>query len=105
MPGSVQEFFETLPSRADTSKTEGMNNSYAFDIEGAGQWTVKVAEGSVSVHEGIDDAADATISASQEVFEEIVAGQRNPQAAYMMGKLKLKGSMTAAMSLQKLFPS
>ena len=79
MPGSVQEFFETLPSRADTSKTEGMNNSYAFDIEGAGQWTVKVAEGSVTVHEGLDDAADATISASQEVFEEIVAGQQNPR--------------------------
>ena len=34
MPDSLQEFFETLPSRADTAKTAGMNNSYAFDIEG-----------------------------------------------------------------------
>jgi putative sterol carrier protein len=105
MPGSVQEFFETLPSRADTSKTEGMNNSYGFDIEGAGQWTVKVADGGVTVHDGIDDDADATISASQEVFQEIVAGERNPQAAFMMGKLKLKGDMGAAMKLQNLFPS
>ena len=52
MPDTVQEFFETLPSRADTSKTAGMNNSYAFDIEGAGQWTVKVTDGDVSVHDG-----------------------------------------------------
>ena len=35
MAGTVQEFFETLPSRADSSKTAGMNNSYVFDIDGA----------------------------------------------------------------------
>ncbi len=102
MPGTVQEFFETLPSRADTSKTEGMSNSYVFDIEGAGQWTVKVTDGDVSVVEGVEDA-DVTISASQEVFEKIVAGEQNPTSAYMTGKLKLKGDMGAAMKLQKLF--
>jgi putative sterol carrier protein len=105
MPGTVQEFFEMLPSQADTSQTAGMNNSYGFDIEGAGQWTVKVVDGSVSVHDGIDDGADVTISASQEVFQKIVAGEQNPTSAYMTGKLKLKGDMGAAMKLQKLFPN
>ena len=103
MAGTVQEFFETLPSRADTSKTAGMNNSYGFDIEGAGQWTVKVEDGSVSVVDGLEDGADVTISASQEVFEQIVAGEQNPTSAYMTGKLKLKGDMGAAMKLRKLF--
>jgi putative sterol carrier protein len=105
MPGTVQEFFETLPSRADTSKTAGMNNSYGFDIEGAGQWTVRVTDGSVTVGEGLEDATDVTISASQEIFEKIIAGEQNPTSAYMTGKLKLKGDMGAAMKLQKLFPS
>jgi putative sterol carrier protein len=99
----VQEFFEGLPARADTSKTAGMNNSYGFDIEGAGQWTVKVTDGAVSVTEGMEDAADVTISASQEVFEKIISGEQNPTSAYMTGKLKLKGDMGAAMKLQKLF--
>jgi putative sterol carrier protein len=103
MAGTVQEFFETLPSHADTSKTAGMNNSYGFDIEGAGQWTVKVEDGSVRVADGLEDGADVTISASQEVFEKIVAGEQNPTSAYMTGKLKLKGDMGAAMKLQKLF--
>jgi putative sterol carrier protein len=102
MPGTVQEFFETLPSRADTSKTAGMSNSYGFDIEGAGQWTVKVEEGAVSVVEGMEDS-DVTISASQEVFEKIISGEQNPTSAYMTGKLKLTGDMGAAMKLQKLF--
>jgi putative sterol carrier protein len=105
MPGTVHEFFETLPSRADTSKTAGMNNSYAFDIEGAGQWTVKVTDGNVSVHDGPEDGVDCTISASQEIFEKIIAGEQNPTSAYMTGKLKLKGDMGAAMKLQKLFPN
>jgi putative sterol carrier protein len=104
MAGSVQEFFETLPSRADTSKTAGMSNSYGFDIEGAGQWTVRVQDGSVDVSQGMQDT-DVTISASQEVFEKIIAGEQNPTSAYMTGKIKLKGDMGAAMKLQKLFPS
>ena len=81
MPGTVQEFFETLPSRADASQTAGMNNSYAFDIEGAGQWTVKVDDGGVTVHDGLEDGADCTISASQEIFQKIVAGEQNPTSA------------------------
>ena len=102
MAESVQEFFQNLESRADASKTAGMNNSFLFDIDGAGQWTVRVDDGKVSVSEGAGDA-DATIQASQEIFEKIVAGEQNPTSAYMTGKLKIKGDMGAAMKLQKLF--
>ena len=102
MAESIQEFFQNLPSRADSSKTAGMTNSYAFDIDGAGQWTVKVDDGAVTVAEGAAEA-DATIQASSETFEKIVAGEQNPTSAYMTGKLKIKGDMGAAMKLQKLF--
>jgi putative sterol carrier protein len=98
----TQEFFDTLPSRADASKTAGMNNSYLFDIEGAGKWLVTVDDGAVSVAEG-EGEADATISTNEENFAKIVAGELNPTTAYMTGKLKIKGDMGAAMKLQKLF--
>ena len=99
---SVNEFFEQLPSRVDPAKTAGLNNSYVFAIEGAGTWTVKVADGAVTVDEG-DTGGDCTISASAETFEKIQRGEQNPTAAYMSGKLKIKGDMGAAMKLQKLF--
>jgi putative sterol carrier protein len=99
---AVNEFFDTLPSRVDAGKTAGMSNSYVFDIEGAGTWTVKVADGSVTVDEG-DTGGDCTISTSAETFEKVIAGEQNPTAAYMSGKLKIKGDMGAAMKLQKLF--
>jgi putative sterol carrier protein len=102
MADAVQEFFANLESRADSSKTAGMSNSYVFDIEGAGEWKVDVDDGKVTVAEGGGDA-DVVISTSQETFEKIIAGDVNPTSAYMTGKLKIKGDMGAAMKLQKLF--
>jgi putative sterol carrier protein len=99
---SAREFFESLESRVDSSKTAGMNNSYVFEIEGAGTWKVDVTDGAVSVNEGGGDA-DATIRASEETFQAIAAGEQNPTTAYMTGKLKVDGDMGAALKLQKLF--
>ena len=102
MAQTVQEFFGGLESSVDQSKTAGMNNSYLFDIDGAGTWKVDVSDGKVSVTEGGGDA-DATISASEENFTRIINGELNPTSAYMTGKIKIKGDMGAAMKLQKLF--
>jgi len=102
MAESVQEFFKDLPGRADASKTAGMNNSYLFDIEGAGQWVVAVEDGKVNVTEGGGEA-DTTITTSEETMMAVMRGEQNPTTAYMTGKLKIKGDMGAAMKLQKLF--
>jgi len=99
---SVSEFFEGLPVRVDPSRIAGMTNTYVFDIEGAGTWTVAIVDGTITVTEGASDA-DCTFSASEESFQKIVAGEQNPTTAYMTGKLKIKGDMGAAMKLQKLF--
>jgi putative sterol carrier protein len=99
---NTKEFFDTLETRVDPAKTAGVNNSYLFDIEGAGQWKVDVRDGKVSVSEGAGEA-DVTLTTSQEDFEKIASGDMNPTSAYMSGKLKIKGDMGAAMKLQKLF--
>ena len=99
---SAREFFEGLEGRIDPSRTAGMNNSYLFDIEGAGKWLVDVRDGKVNVTEGGENA-DVVLSASEETFEKIANGEQNPTSAYMTGKLKVKGDMGAAMKLQKLF--
>ena len=83
---SAREFFAGLESRVDPGKTAGMNNSYLFDIEGAGKWKVDVQDGNVSVIENAEDA-DVTISTSEETFEKITSGEQNATSAYMTGKL------------------
>ena len=99
---SAREFFETLESRVDQSKTAGMNNSYLFDIDGAGKWKVDVQDGNVKVTQDAEDA-DVTITTTEDTFDKIVSGEQNATSAYMTGKLKVKGDMGAAMKLQKLF--
>jgi putative sterol carrier protein len=99
---SVQEFFEGLPGRVSQERIAGVNNTYVFEIEGAGTWTVALADGALTVTEGAGEG-DCTISASEENFQKIIAGEQNPTTAYMTGKLKIKGDMGAAMKLQKLF--
>jgi putative sterol carrier protein len=98
----AREFFETLESRVDASKTAGMNNSYVFDIEGAGVWQVDVVDGTIKVTEGGTEG-DVTIHASEETFKAVASGEQNPTTAYMTGKLKIDGDMGAAMKLQQLF--
>ncbi len=100
--GTVQEFFDGLASRVRRREDAGMNNSYLFDIEGAGEWPVKVEDGEIDVdrgrrrgrHDDLDLRGDD---------EAVIDGEQNPTTAYMTGKLKIKGDMGAAMKLQKLF--
>jgi putative sterol carrier protein len=99
---TVQEFFAQLPERADPAKTAGMQNTYVFDVDGVGQWTVAVEDGKVSVTEGAGEA-DCTIAASEETLVKIAKGEANATTAYMTGKLKISGDMGAALKLQKLF--
>jgi len=71
---SAEQFFSQLGSNSD-SRATNLTASYRFDIEGAGSWTVAIADGAIEVTEGVSDA-DATFSASEESFEKIVAGAR-----------------------------
>ena len=99
---TAQEFFASLPERTDASKIAGMQNTFVFDVQDVGQWTVSVEDGTVSVAEGVGEA-DCTISASEETLVKIARGEANPTTAYMTGKLKIQGDMGAALKLQKLF--
>jgi putative sterol carrier protein len=100
---TAQEFFDGLPARVSPERIAGMNNTYVFEITDVGTWTVTLADGTLTVSEGASPGADCTISATEESFQKIVAGEQNPTTAYMTGKLKIKGDMGAAMKLQKLF--
>ncbi len=49
-----------------------------------------------------DGEADLTLSSSIEIFTQILEGTQDPNIAFMMGKLKVKGSMSLAMKLNSI---
>ena len=46
-----------------------------------------------------DDAADVTLTADADTFEQILKGDLDPTAAFMSGKLSIDGDMGLAMKL------
>jgi putative sterol carrier protein len=48
-------------------------------------------------------AADTTIKVSWEDWQALAGGQLDPMTAFMQGKLKVEGDMSAAMQLQGVF--
>ena len=64
---------------------------------------VITGEGAIMIDEdGVragDEDAEVTLTASRETFEGILNGDVNPATAFMMGKLKIDGSMGVAMQL------
>ena len=97
---SVKDFFETLPEKVG-DKAAGVTNSYLFEIKDVGTWLVSVDDGKVTVTEG-EAEADVRIGMSEEIFHKLVNGEQNPMRGVMTGKIKVKGDMGAAGSLQKL---
>tara|TARA_B100000767_G_scaffold230634_1_gene221776 strand:+ start:2079 stop:2369 length:291 start_codon:yes stop_codon:yes gene_type:complete len=49
-----------------------------------------------------DEEADVTLSATAEVFQEIMEGDQNPTSAFMTGKLSVDGDMSMAIKLAGL---
>lgn len=76
----------------------GFDAVVAFDIADEGVVAVDATQQPPVVSDGAGDAA-LTISASEEVFNQIMDGSINPAAAYAMGKLKIEGDLGMAMKL------
>ena len=73
---------------------EAFDGSAKFVIEDEGSLVIEGTE----VRAG-DDETDVTLTADRETFESILSGDLNPTAAFMGGKLKVDGDMSAAMRL------
>ena len=74
----------------------GFESSAKFVIEDEG---VVIIDGDGVRAGEADEDTEVTLTASVETFQGIMDGEVNPTMAFMSGKLKIDGSMTAAMKL------
>ena len=98
--------FTEMQKRMDGNPTKlaGIKAVYQFDINGGdpGVYSVAIAEGKGMVTEGPHPSPNITITIASNDFADMVEGKLDGVAAFMGGKLKVKGDMMLAMQLQSL---
>ncbi|RMF07558.1 MAG: sterol-binding protein [Alphaproteobacteria bacterium] len=96
---SLSSALETL--KAKIGNADNLSKVVKIDLGDDG---VIVADGTQSptAFSTEDADADVTLSMSLADFENMLAGDLNPQMAFMTGKLKVTGDMALAMQLGQL---
>src|SRR2546430_17653884 len=76
-----------------------------FDLSGdkGGKWWIKIADGKAEAGQGEVESPNLTLIADAGDYVKIATGQMDPTAAFMSGKLKIKGDMGLAMKFASLF--
>ena len=102
---SATQALEALPGSVGPEKLAGIDEIVLFDLsgEGCGQWTVTIANGQLSVAEGAKATPTVTLKMTAADLTSLLNGDLSPMAAFMQGRLKVEGDVSAAMRLQTLF--
>ncbi len=102
---SAAQALEALPGSVGPEKLTGIDEIVLFDLsgEGGGQWTVTIANGQLGVAEGSEVTPTVTLKMTAADLTSLLNGDLSPMAAFMQGRLKVEGDMSAAMRLQTLF--
>jgi putative sterol carrier protein len=84
-----------------STKLAGFNHTVKFDFEEDGVVFVDATQNPPVVSDE-DQDAEVTLRTSVETLEKIISGAQDPNIAFMMGKLKVSGSMGLALKLNSI---
>lgn len=83
---------------------KGLQAIYQFELSGddGGTYQIKFDANRVEYAEGTPHDPKCTLLLSDSNFIKLVNGELNPTAAFMMGKLKVKGDIALSLKLQNI---
>jgi putative sterol carrier protein len=103
---SPDEIVEALPKYLVPEKAGSTKATIQFDLSGdqGGKWWVKIHDGAAESGKGDPpETPNLTLLADAGQWVQIMLGKVDPTAAFMQGKLKIKGDMGLAIKMQSLF--
>lgn len=91
----------------DPAVTKGKEGVYQFNLSGddGGTFQMIIEPGQARAVKGEEKAPSVVLTMKADDYKELVAGSLNPTAAFMGGKLKIKGNMGLALKLQTVLNS
>ena len=96
---------EQMPQHFDSAKAGSTNATVQFDLSGdqGGKWWIKIHDGQAEAGKGEAESPNLTLLADANDYVKIALGQMDGTAAFMQGKLKIKGDMGLAIKFQTFF--
>lgn len=99
----LDEIFRRFPDYLDERRAARLELGICFRIGGGpgedDRYLVRIDHGSCSVTAGGDGRRTATITVGGAEFLKLATGNLNPTIAFMKGRIKVKGDLTAALAL------
>jgi putative sterol carrier protein len=102
----LKPIFEGMQERFLPEKAAGRAAVIEYDIvapDGTKSYQLTVADGKCELAEGTEKPATVTLVLSTPDFLRLITGKLNGMQAFMSGKLKIKGDMMLAQSMQTWF--
>ncbi len=86
-------------------KAVGVDTVFQYHLTGeeGGDWIITIKDGKCKVAEGIAENPKLTVTADGREFGDILLGKMDAMAAFMQGKLQLKGDLNYALKLTSFF--
>ena len=102
---SIQEVFDAMPSRFVPEQAGDMRATIQFDLsgDGGGQWYATIADRALQVYPGVAASPSLTLTTSATDYLAIINGELKPMAAFMQGRVRVRGDMPLLMRMQSLF--
>src|ERR1051326_337313 len=100
------QIVEAMPNYLIPEKAGSTKATIQFDLSGeqAGKWWIKIHDGRAEAGKGdAPERGNLTLLADSNDWVKIMSGQMDGTAAFMQGKLKVKGDMGLAIKMQSLF--
>lgn len=97
----METVFKNMPT--------AFNGEEAGDLSATVQYKVSepkycvIDNGTLTVHDGVSDSADVTLTLEDEDFLALMSGELNGMTAFMTGKLQLEGDLMLAQKLSSMF--
>ncbi|HUF38630.1 MAG TPA: SCP2 sterol-binding domain-containing protein [Anaerolineales bacterium] len=102
---SILEFMNALPDRYNPGPAGGPAAAVQFHFTGAhaSDWTLELDGTDCRTKPGVLTDPSVTVTIDSGDFIRLLEGELEPMAAFMRGKLKVKGDVSLAMKLTKMF--
>lgn len=105
MAYTIESLLAMLPRQFQPDEAKGVDTAIQLNVTGsqAGEWNVVIKDGKLDVVKGVHPAPQLSVTADTDDILAVANGQLDPMSAFMQGKAQVKGDVTKAMSLVRLF--